>query len=462
MSTTRNQAVENGLMTAISIPGTTQKNYRLMDRMEYYHVPGVSIAVINHEKIEWAQGYGLLEMNGNIQVSPDTLFQAASISKPVSAAIVLKHVEQGKLDLDINVNTYLSSWQIPENEFTEKNPVTLRGILSHTAGLTVHGFRGYSFDAEVPSLLQILKGELPANSEPIQVDVVPGSIYRYSGGGFTVVQQLLEDMTNTTFEELLRTEVLDPLNMHDSSFEQPLPARLGANAASGHRGTGMPLEGKWHTYPEEAAAGLWTTPTDVAEFTIEIIKSSKNRSNRIFSAGMANSMLAPVKGNYGLGFELKKIGNHLIRFGHVGSNEGFRCYLAAYKGSGSGAVVMTNGANGNYLTMEIMRSIAKIYEWPDFLPREKQAVQGDPGIYHRYVGKYQLPAYPDYTVQVKKEGTRLFLERIEDATCWELYPESEVKYFFVESEHTVEFEKNNDGVFDALTLGSQMRLKKFE
>jgi len=358
MSNQNIQAVEDNLLTAVSIHGIPKKSYNLMERMKYFHVPGVSVAVINDANIEWARGYGVLETNVNTQVAPDTLFQAASISKPVSAMLVLRLAEQGKLDLDIDVNKYLSSWQIPENEHTEKNKVTLRGILSHTAGLTVHGFQGYGFDAEVPSLLQILNGETPANSAPIQVDVAPGSMFKYSGGGYTVMQQILENISDKAFDELLQTEVLDKLHMHSSTFEQPLPMSLREKAATGHAGTGVPIKGKWHTYPEKAAAGLWTTPTDLAEFAIEIMKSYDNRSNKILSASMADSMLTAVQEDYGLGLEIKKLGNNIIRFGHGGSNEGFRCYFVAYTGIEKGAVVMTNSDNGDHLMMEIVRSIS--------------------------------------------------------------------------------------------------------
>ena len=459
MSNKNIQAVEDNLLTAVSIHGIPKKSYNLINRMKYFHVPGVSIAVINNTNIEWARGYGVLETNGNTQVSPDTLFQAASISKPVSAMLVLRLAEQGKLDLDIDANKYLSSWQIPENEHTEKNKVTLRGILSHTAGLTVHGFQGYGFDAKVPSLLQILNGETPANSAPIQVDVVPGSMFRYSGGGYTIMQQILENISDKAFEELLRIEVLDKLNMHSSTFEQPLPMQLREKAATGHVGAGVPIKGKWHTYPEKAAAGLWTTPTDLAEFAIEIMKSYDNRSNKILSASMADSMLTAVQEGYGLGLAVKKLENNIIRFGHGGGNEGFRSYLAAYTGNGKGAVVMTNSDNGDHLMMEIVRSISSVYEWSDFPSIEKQVAPVNPNIYSQYAGKYQHPDYPDFVVQVEREGSHLLIESIQGAFRWELYPESETRYFFVESETIVEFQKNNAGIFDALILLS-MSLKK--
>ncbi len=454
------QAVENGLLPAVSIHGLPRKSYNIMDRMKYFHVPGVSISVINNGDIEWARGYGVLEMNGDQEVTPDTLFQAASISKPVSAMMVLKLAEQGKLDLDRDVNDFLSSWKIPENDYTEKNKVTLRGILSHTAGLTVHGFQGYGFDAEVPSLSQILNGESPANSAPIRVDVAPGSMFRYSGGGYTVMQQVFEDISGKNFDELLQTEILDKLSMHSSTFEQPLPVQLREKAATGHMDAGIPIQGKWHIYPEKAAAGLWTTPIDLANFAIEIMKSYDNRSNKIISKNMVDSMLTAIQDDYGLGLAVKKLGNNSIRFGHSGGNEGFRCYLVGYAGSGKGAVVMTNSNNGDSVMMEVVRSISNRYEWSDFMPMEKQVDhQVSPDVYPQYVGKYQHPEYPDFVIQIERDGSHLLCESIQGATRWELYPESETRYFFVEGDASVEFQKNDDGVFDTLILFS-MGLKR--
>lgn len=460
MSNKNIQAVENGLLAAVSIHGIPQKPHTLMDRMKHFCVPGLSIAVINNGEIEWARGYGVLETGKNQAVSPDTLFQSASISKPVSAMMALKFVEQSRLNLDQDVNEILSSWKIPENEFTDTKKVTLRGILSHTAGMTVHGFQGYDFDGKVPSLMQILDGVPPANSDPVRVDVVPGSMFRYSGGGYTVLQQILEDVSHKTFDELLRTEILDPLNMPDSTFEQPLPAHLRNKAATGHVDSGIPIQGKWHVYPEKAAAGLWSTPTELANFAIEIMNSCENLSNKMLSKNMADNMLAMVQGDYGLGLVIKQMENNIIRFGHSGGNVGFRCYFAAYTGNRKGAVVMTNSDNGSFLAMEIMRSLSRIYGWFDFQPLEKQ-IDHQVGfdIYAQYVGKYQHPEYSDFFVQIEKDGSRLFIEAVHGAPHWELFPESETRYFCVEAETSVEFQKNSVGVFDALILFS-MKLEK--
>jgi len=335
---------------------------RLLDRMAYYHVPGVSIAVINDNRIEWAKGYGVLEAGTNAPVTPDTLFQAASIAKPVVAVAALHHVEQGLIDLDADVNRYLVSWQVPENEFTAQEKVTLRRLLSHSAGMTIHGFRGYAQGEAVPTLQQVLDGAPPANSPPIRVDLVPGTRFRYSGGGYMVVQQLLEDVTGQPFPQMVRDTVLEPWGMDDSTLESPLPEELEAIAASGHRANGAPIPGRWHTYPEMGAGGsMWSTPSDVARFAIAVMDAYAGRSNSVLSPEMAREMLTPQIESHGLGPAVLDDGGDRFYFVHDGANDGYKTVLAAYPERGQGVVVMTNADSGDALWHEIVNSVSAEY-----------------------------------------------------------------------------------------------------
>lgn len=349
--------------------------------MAFYKTPGVSIAVINDGKLEWARGYGVLEAGINNPVTATTLFQACSISKPIAAMAALHLVEQGKLDLDEDVNQKLRSWKIPQSEFTRENKVTLRRLLSHTAGTTVSGLRGYAVDEPLPTLLQILDGVKPANSDPIRIDTVPGTQWRYSGGGFLVLQQLLIDVQRKPFPELMRELVLQKLEMKQSTYEQPLPPKLRAQTAKGHQENGEKVNGDWFIYPEMAAGGLWTTPSDLARVVIELQRTKAGRSHRVLSRRMVNEMLSgqmqnfPVAtvserygrpiSNQGLGFRLEGEGRS-ARFSHHGGNTGYRCFIVAYNELGQGAIVMTNSDNGFELVQEIIRSIAKEYGWPDY------------------------------------------------------------------------------------------------
>ena len=278
----------------------------LQDLMEKFKVPGLSIAVIDNFQVIWAKGYGVIGADSKAPVTPKTLFQAGSISKPVAATAALHMVEQGKLVLDENVNDKLTTWKVPDNEFTQKEKVTLRRLMSHTAGLTIHGFPGYDVDAPLPTLVQVLNGEKPANTAPVRADMVPGTKFVYSGGGVTIEQLLMMDVSRKPFPVLLRETVLDKISMADSSYEQPLPPARAATTAGGTYSDGKPVHGKWHIYPEMAAAGLWTTPSDLSRFAIEIALSKNGKSNRILSQKMTNEMLTPVLEEVGLGFFLDK------------------------------------------------------------------------------------------------------------------------------------------------------------
>jgi len=334
----------------------------LAARMEALHVPGAGVAVIHDGQIEWARGFGVMRVGGP-PVTPDTLFQAASISKPVTAMAVLHLVEAGKLSLDADVNQYLKSWKVPSNSFTGKKAVTLRELLTHTAGMTVHGFPGYAEGAPVPALVQVLNGEKPANTPPIRVDTTPGTIWRYSGGGYVVVQQVVLDVTGQPFPKFMRDTVLGPLGMSRSTYEQPLPKERLGEAATPYRGDGQPVVGGPHTYPEMTAAGLWATPSDLARYAIEVQKSLAGTSNRVLSVAMVRQMLTPGLHNQGIGLGVGGSPQHRF-FEHGGANEGYRCNLMAYN-SGDGVVIMTNGDNGGEIAQEIQRRVAREYGWPD-------------------------------------------------------------------------------------------------
>ncbi len=451
---TRIKRVENGLIPnpGIVVKGQPPGRAGLEERMKTYRVPGVSLAVINEYEIEWEEGYGFRESGGTSAVTPDTLFQAASISKPVAAATALYYVEKGILGLDEDVNSRLRSWKVPDNAWTRKGKVTLRGLLSHTAGITVSGFPGYAEGKELPSLKQILDGVKPANTPPIKVDIEIGSRFRYAGGGYTILQQLLTDVLGRPFPFIMRDAVLIKLDMNQSTYEQPLPQVLADRAASGHRADGSVLAGRRHTYPEMAAAGLWTTPTDLALFAREIMLAKEGKSDRILSQVMAELMLTPVKEGVGLGLFIQGSGQDL-NFSHSGGNEGFRCFMRAYPKRGQGAVVMTNGDLGGDLMAEILRSLSAEYGWPDFKPVEKEAVTVAAADLEALAGTYQFS--PVDRIKVTVGNARLFAEPVfvppdGKAKCV-FYPESALSFFSTETDVTLSFTKDAAGKVTGLT-----------
>jgi CubicO group peptidase (beta-lactamase class C family) len=361
----------------------------LLQLMKLYNVPGLSIAVIDDYKMVWAKGYGVIETGSGMPVTPKTLFQAGSISKPVAATGALCLVEHGKLALDENVNEKLKTWKVPDNEFTKNEKVTLRRLMSHTAGLTIHGFPGYDINDTVPTLAQIFNGEKPANTAPIRMDILPGTQERYSGGGVTIEQQLMMDVTGKAFPALLRELVLDKIGMTDSSYEQPLPPARAALTASGTYSNGKVVHGRWHIYPEMAAAGLWTTPTDLSKFAIEIALSKHGKANHLLSEKMTNEMLKPVLEEAGLGLFADK--NNPGQFGHNGADEGFQAILTMNAESGKGVAIMANSDNGIAVGDILLQSVAKEYGW-----NYKSEGQG---------------AFPMLVLIAKAKGTQAALQR---------------------------------------------------
>jgi CubicO group peptidase (beta-lactamase class C family) len=331
--------------------------------MKEHEVPGVSIAVVNDYQLDWAEGFGVLKAGETSPVTPTTLFQAASISKPVAALAALRTVELGKLTLDEDVNRRLTSWHIPDSPLLSARPVTLQHLLSHTAGLTVHGFAGYASDESVPTLLQVLAGSPPANSGPIKMFIKPGYMFKYSGGGYSVVQQLLIDVSGTPFPDYMRQQALEPLGMEHSTYEQPLPEGMRASAATAHRAHAVPISGNWHVYPEMAAAGLWTTPSDLAQVVIEVAGSTVGHKGKVLSSNMVAEMLKPRLGKYGLGFAVNS-SDKSFTFSHGGSNEGFRCLLIGVPATGQGCVIMTNSDTGGALLPEVAAAVSQAYDWP--------------------------------------------------------------------------------------------------
>jgi len=436
--------VENGLRPPIAIKGQPVRTMTIEERLKFYHVPGVSLAFLNGGKIEWARGYGVTSADGGSPVTPATLFQAASISKHVAALVALHLVDEGKLSLDEDVNLKLRTWKVPENDFTKTEKVTLRRLLNHSAGLTVHGFPGYEAGAPVPTLVELLDGRKPANTAPIRVDVTPGTLWRYSGGGYEVMQQLVIDVAGKPFPQLAREFVLDPLGMTDSTYEQPLPANRQSRAATAHDGQGRPLKGKYHTYPEMAAAGLWTTPSELARVVIEL-----QTGGHVLKPATQHEMLTKVLGDYGLGLQLgEKDGQK--SFSHGGSNAGFQCMMFAYLTGGRGAVVMTNGDRGGALATEILRSIAAEYGWPDYKQQEKTVVTVDEDTLRSYAGVYQIPNGPKLTLKTEKGRLWVTLPRGEDAV---LLPESATSFFTLsDGVPALHFSRGSDNLVE-LTVG---------
>ena len=366
-----------------SAPGTVpsqQANDKIDDfiikSMEKARVKGLSLAIIDGGKVVKVKGYGFTDADRQTPVTPLTLFQAASTSKTLTGFGILRLVQEGRLSLDDDVNTKLTSWKVPENQFTKDEKVTLRRLLAHMAGINIDGFFGYPRGEPLPSLVNILDGKPPANSAPIRVGSIPGTKTAYSGGGYTIIQQLLIDVSGQPFEQYMKESIFNKLGMASSTFEQPLPSNKWDLAAHGY-GYAMPggktferqeMPWKWNNYPEMAAAGLWTTAGDLALYIIDIQDTYAGRSSKVITKDMVDQMLAPVPGckwPLGLGgLVLWKPGEANAEFRFSGTNCGFQCGSFGTVRTGQGCVIMYNDRVGEMFPEEIKMLIAKEYAWP--------------------------------------------------------------------------------------------------
>src|SRR5205823_344031 len=314
---------------------------------------------------------------------------------------------------------------------------------------------GYADGEPLPKIIQILNGEKPANNEPIRVHSTPGAAWDYSGGGYVVLQLLLTDVTGKPFPELLNELVLRPTSMVHSTFEQPLPKKLWADAAMSYDSEGRLVKGGWHTYPEMAPAGLWTTPSDLARLAIEVQNEYAGKSSKILSQEMMKQMLRRQKDDWGLGFGLQNSGSKLI-FGHGGANEGYRCDLEAYAESGQGLAIMTNSDSGGGLATEYLRAVGKEYSWSDFQPTERTVGKADPALFPAYTGTYEITGMGKLTISTK-EGKLFILADPLGPDPQELLPESHTQFFVLSGEVTFTFEKDEKGAVSKVRVkaGSQ-------
>lgn len=361
----RIQAFETGLRPGIQYVGEKPVRWSLRERMRHYGVPGVSIAVIRDGKLAWARGYGVRAAGGTDRVDSETVFSVGSLSKVAAAATTLRLVDAGTLDLDKDVSIYLKRWQLPKSPHTTIEAVTLRGLLSHSAGVNVPGFPDFLPGEPVPTLLDTLNGTPPAKTERLTISYVPGTEWRYSGGGIQIEQLVIEDVTGVGFVDAARKHVFEPLGMARSTFENPLPESHG-NIALAHDDKGglAALPRGYETFPELAASGLWSTPKDYAKLVIALLASYRGQTETFLSADLGRQVMNEV-GVSAVGLGPFLDGNGMNRrFFHTGANDHYRAWMEGNLAAGNGMIVFTNGSNGSLLYTEIRRAIEAAEDWP--------------------------------------------------------------------------------------------------
>jgi len=448
----RIQQVENNLADWVR----TQKDttWNLEERMKLHKITGVSIAVVHDFKLEWAKGYGWADLSDQRPVTEKTLFQAASISKSLNGVGVMKLVQDGKIDLDTDINQYLTSWKFPYDTVSKNKPITVSALLSHTAGLTIHGFPGYTRGDSIPSVLQILDGQRPANTEAVRSFVEPGTRAIYSGGGITVSQLVVTDVTQKPYDEFMQKNVLDPMSMTGSFFTQPPAMADSSLLATGYKADGTPVKGKYHIYPEQAAAGLWTNPSDLSRYIIETSLSYNGKSDKVLTPEYTKMRLEPVMEDAALGVFVSKKDSSCY-FSHGGANEGFTCYYVGDVISGNGMVIMTNSDNGALAT-EVANSVATVYGWKDYYkPVLKTVIDLEEAVLEKFVGKYEAGGD---VFTIKREGSKLMISPYPD--FWvNVYFTSDVDFFVREYKSVMKFVTDADGKVTGFNIGRMLVAK---
>lgn len=468
--------VENGLPEVTQNGDTLQ--YSLTEWMEKLAIPGVSIAVIDDYEIVWTKGYGVTSKDSEkASISTETIFQAGSVAKPVTALGVLHYVDRGTFDLDTDINSYLKSWKLPDS--ASKKKVTIRQLLAHSGGISPGGFGGYGRTETLPDILQIITGRSPARNNPAEIVEEPGKRVMYSGLGYTILQHALEQQLNKPFEEIMKESVLRPLELDNSAFKVNLTDEFASKVALGHYYMGDVVQGGWDQYPEMAAAGLWSTPTDLAKLITEVAQSISGRSNQILSAEIAQQMLTTQKDHMGLGFVVKPEQDGY--FAHAGLNNGYYSYFEMYADKGKGAVIMTNSNNGQLIWNLIFTSLAREYDWPGANARSinnsyrqrlfeqvrnveapRVIVEVDPDILTNYTGTYELRHGFNFVITLNGDQLNM---KLGDQRQLSLYPESKTKFFTKAVDAQLSFVTNDEGRTESLILhqnGRETEAKKIK
>lgn len=442
--------IERRLWPAVTLEGTSDSGWSLAERMRAHDVAGVSVAMVHGARVAWARAYGVRDRATGAPMTANTLLQAGSLSKPVAAALALRLVQDGVVALDEDVNRWLRAWRVPLDSFTAAQPVTLRLLLSHRAGINVRGFDGYARGAVLPTVAQVLRGAPPATSEAVRVVRRPGSGAAYSGGGYLIAQQVLHDATGVPFDRLAHARVLAPLGLTRSTFAPMRDDANGGDVARGYLARGAPVPGGWRELPEQAPASLWTTASEYAAFVAELQRAAGGDTGRLLAPQTAQSMMT-LQGSpadqQGIGVGLK--GTPPFRFSHTGWNDGFQGIMIGYLDRPEGIVVLTNADNGDALAMELVRSVAREYGWEDLAPTVRRAVPLSPADRRGMLGRYQLGA--DWAIEIAERDGALVAGPVGRALM-PLHAAARDDFFFVFADGLrITVERDSTGVVQRLT-----------
>lgn len=400
-------ALENGMRGKVKFLQESEHFSSIKDKMVEYKIPALSLAVINQGKIEWADIYQNANFHDQQNLDSTTIFQAASLSKPVTFLAALRMHSSRKIDLDKNIQDYLRDFVLPQGNQTVENPVTFRNIFSHTSGITPGGYQGYSRNVSMPSDFDILMGNEGVNTPAIEVITPPNKMLAYSGGGYTLAELALQDIFNDKFTNIMKEWILEPAGMTHSEFTQLLPASDSMRVAKGYTYSGDVVEGGWRNHPEQAAAGLWSNATDIAKFMIEIYNAYQGK-NSIFSQNDIESILNDEREGHVYGFILDRSDDD-ISITHYGGNAGYRTGMTISLSSGKGLVYLTNSDNGGALGNELLLSASQIFNWHHFKQTEVQRTHVKSDVLKGLSGSYKWNNQIDLTISYDENKGQISL-----------------------------------------------------
>jgi CubicO group peptidase (beta-lactamase class C family) len=439
--------LENSILGQVKFLGELENLSTIVDKMSTYQIQGLSLALINQGEIDWADIYQNTNSPKDPKLTCNSIFQAASLSKPVTFMAALRMHAAGEIDLDKNIQESLKDFEIPQGKQTAENPITFRNLFSHTSGINPGGYQGYARDLAMPSDLDVLRASEGVNSPAIEVVTVPNETLAYSGGGYTLAELALQDIFEDEFSNIMKSWMLEPAGMQNSEFTQPLADSEANRVARGYDFSGKELDGGWRNHPEQAAAGLWSNATDLATFLIEIYKGYHGKSS-IFSQEDIKSILSDERDGHVYGFIVNRTDDD-IALTHYGGNEGYRTGMTINLTSGKGLAYMINSDNGAPLGNELLLSASELYDWQNFKQTPVSREQVSPDVLEGLAGAYKWNNQIDLTITYDENdalislffpnGDEYKLVAIEGDELDFIHPNTGVQASFLEKENLQSF-----------------------
>jgi CubicO group peptidase (beta-lactamase class C family) len=456
-SAERKSQLENGIRGQVKFLNEPEDLGSISGKMAAYKIPTVSLAVIRQGELDWTALYQNSDFPGEPKLDCSSIFQAASLSKPVTFMAAVRMHAAGKINLDANIENYLKEYQLPPGKQTAENPVTFRNIFAHTSGITSGGYQGYARDLELPSDVAILRGDAGVNSPAIEVVTPPNEILAYSGGGYTLAELAFQDVFNDEFSNIMHEWILEPAEMNHSEFTQPLPDSDSNRVAKGYTQSGELMEGGWNNYPEQAAAGLWTTASDMAQFLIELYNGYHGKSS-VFSQADIQAILKQERDGQAFGFIVNRSGDD-IAITHFGGNAGYRTGMTISLVSGNGLVYLINSDNGGALGNELLLSASQVYNWEHFKQTTARRMLVDPEELKPLSGKYKWNNQIDLTIRYD-ESNQLIELIFPNGDAYPLTPVSGDELNFIHANTGVEVAFLKEANFKSFTLYGQTAVRE--